>query len=651
MVTHYCGVTPCINRFSTLFTWNSNFRHLVNQGHAQNALILFRQMKQSGITPNNSTFPFVLKACAKLSHLRNSQIIHAHVLKSCFQSNIFVQTATVDMYVKCGRLEDAHNVFVEMPVRDIASWNAMLLGFAQSGFLDRLSCLLRHMRLSGIRPDAVTVLLLIDSILRVKSLTSLGAVYSFGIRIGVHMDVSVANTLIAAYSKCGNLCSAETLFDEIDSGLRSVVSWNSMIAAYANFEKHVKAVNCYKGMLDGGFSPDISTILNLLSSCMQPKALFHGLLVHSHGVKLGCDSDVCVVNTLICMYSKCGDVHSARFLFNGMSYKTCVSWTVMISAYAEKGYMSEAMTLFNAMEAAGEKPDLVTVLALISGCGQTGALELGKWIDNYSINNGLKDNVVVCNALIDMYAKCGGFNDAKELFYTMANRTVVSWTTMITACALNGDVKDALELFFMMLEMGMKPNHITFLAVLQACAHGGLVERGLECFNMMTQKYGINPGIDHYSCMVDLLGRKGHLREALEIIKSMPFEPDSGIWSALLSACKLHGKMEMGKYVSEQLFELEPQVAVPYVEMANIYASAEMWEGVAAIRRNMKYLQVRKSPGQSIIQVNGKPTIFTVEDRDHPETLYIYDMLDGLTSRSKKGLLAYSEEIFECEWE
>lgn len=557
----------------------------------------------------------------------------------------------VDMYVKCGHLEDAHNVFVEMAVRDIASWNAMLVGFAQAGLLDRLSCLIRQMRLSGIRPDSVTVLLLVDAILRVKSLTFLGAVHSFGIRIGVYMDVSVANTLISAYAKCGGLSLAEIVFDEIDTGLRSVVSWNSMIAAYANLEKHVKAVDCYKAMLDGGFSPDISTILNLLSSCVQPKATFHGLLVHSHGIKLGCDSDVCVVNTLICMYSKCGDVHSARFLFDGMFDKTCVSWTVMISGYAEKGYMSEALALFNAMEAAGEKPDLVTVLALISGCGQTGTLELGKWIDNYSTNKGLKDNVAVCNALIDMYAKCGSFSDAKELFYTMANRTVVSWTTMITACALNGDVKDALDLFFAMLEVGTKPNHITFLAVLQACAHGGLLERGLECFNMMTQNYGICPGIDHYSCVVDLLSRRGHLREALKIIRSMPFEPDAGIWSALLSACKLHGKMEMGRYVSEQLFELEPQKAVPYVEMANIYASAEMWDGVAAIRKKMKYLQVRKFPGQSIIQVNGKSTIFTVEDRDHSETLYIYDLLDGLTSHSKKGLLAYSEEIVEREWE
>ncbi|TKY60342.1 Pentatricopeptide repeat-containing protein mitochondrial [Spatholobus suberectus] len=204
MVTH-SGVTPCINRFSnlwTLVTWNSNIRHVVNQGHAEDALLLFRQMKRRGVTPNNSTFPFVAKACATLSHLRNSQIIHA------------------------------------------------------------------HMRLSGICPDSVTVLLLVDTVLRVRSLTFLDAVHSFGIQIGVHMDVTVANTLIAAYAKCGDLCSAEMVFDEIDTGLTSVVSWNSMIAAYANFEKHVKALNCYKGMLDDGAKRDWVAIYDECASVL-----------------------------------------------------------------------------------------------------------------------------------------------------------------------------------------------------------------------------------------------------------------------------------------------------------------------------------------------------------------------------------------------
>ncbi|XP_020962483.1 pentatricopeptide repeat-containing protein At4g19191, mitochondrial-like isoform X2 [Arachis ipaensis] len=270
-------VTPFMNRFSNfsiLSFWNSNIREAVNGGHAQKALLLFRQMKQTGVTPNGSTFPFVAKACARISCLWNSQMIHAHIAKSCFQSNVFVQTAMVDMYMKCGHLEDAHHVFVGMPTRDIASWNAMLAGFSHRSFVDRFFCLLREMRYSGMHPDSVTVLLLIQSVLELKNPNFVNAVHCFAIRIGVHIDVSVANTLIAVYAKCGDLCSAEIVFDEIGSDVRSVISWNSMIAAYANFEKYDKAVDCYTGMLDCGLLPDISTILNLLSACVQPKALF-----------------------------------------------------------------------------------------------------------------------------------------------------------------------------------------------------------------------------------------------------------------------------------------------------------------------------------------------------------------------------------------
>ncbi|XP_028755119.1 pentatricopeptide repeat-containing protein At4g19191, mitochondrial isoform X3 [Neltuma alba] len=556
------SVTPHLthfSNFSTIGLWNSYIREAVNQGHAGKALVLCRQMKQNGIQPNNSTFPFVAKACAKLLDIKQSQIIHALVAKSRFQSNVFVQTAMVDMYIKCDQLEDAYNVFVEMPTRDVASWNAILLGFAQAGFLDRVSCLLHQMRISGTQPDSVTALALTHAVLITKDPRFVGSIHSFGIRIGTLIDVSVANTLIAAYAKCDDLVSAETMFDETDVGLRSVVSWNSMIAAYSNFEKHDGALCCYKEMLDGGFFPDISTILNLLSSIVQPKALFQG-------------------------------------------------------------------------------------------CGQTGALELGKWLHTYSISKGLKDDVVVCNALIDMYAKCGSINKARELFYNLTDKTVVSWTTIITACALNGYVNEALGLFSMMVDLGMRPNHITFLAILQACVHGGLLEKGLECFTLMAHKYGIYPSIDHYSCMVDLLGRRGQLKEALEIIKTMPFEPDAGIWSALLSACKLHRNMAMARYVFERLCEMDAQGAVPYVEMANSYASAGIWDGVAAVRRKMKNLNVKKSPGQSIVQVNGKSNVFTVEDRDHPQALYVYDMLDGLLSHCRRMIWTHSDEVSELEW-
>ncbi|XVE89365.1 hypothetical protein DITRI_Ditri19aG0196000 [Diplodiscus trichospermus] len=646
------AVTQRLSGVSKLFNvklWNLRIREAVNQSSAQKALLLFLQMRQKGLEPNNLTFPFIAKACAKISILKHSQTVHNQILKSPFGSDIFIQTAMVDMYIKCDRVDYAYKVFERMPERDVTSWNAMLIGFAQLGFLDKVLALFYGMKFAGILPDSVTVVGLSLGVLSAKSLELVKGVHSFGIQIGVATNIKVANTWIAAYAKCGDLASAKKVFDEIDA-VRTVISWNSMIAGYANNENFPDAFDLYRRMLVDGIRPDASSIVSLISSCVQPEALFQGMLIHSHAIQLGCDLNLSVTNTLISMYSKCGDVNSARFLFDCLSNRTCVSWTVMISGYAEKGNMDEAMSLFYSMEKAGETPDLVTVLSLVSGCGHTGSLELGKWIDSYGKSKGFKDDVMFCNALIDMYSKCGGICEAREVFRAMPERTIVSWTTMISGCAVNGEFGEALNLFHQMWVLGFKPNHITFLAVLQACTHAGFLDKGWEFFNMMTTIYDISPGLDHYSCMVDLLGRKGKVVEALEFILNMPIKPDAGMWSALLSACKVHHNVEIGKYVANRLFEMEPQVAAPYVEMANIYAATGKWEGVATVRLLMKRNNVSKSPGQSLVHVNGKLHRFTVEDRSHPESVLIYTLLGYLSLQLKdNGFSLYLVDIPEME--
>ncbi|GMI94879.1 hypothetical protein like AT4G19191 [Hibiscus trionum] len=619
----------------TVKLWNSRIKEAVNRNCAQKALLLFRQMKLEGLEPNNLTFPFVAKACAKLSDINYAHSVHTQILKSLFGNDIFIQTAMVDMYVKCGQVGCAYEVFERMPERDVAAWNAMLIGFAQLGFLDEVFSLFYGMRFAGIRPDSVTVVGLSLGVLSAKSLELVRGIHAFGIRNGVAANVTVSNTWISVYAKCGDLASSRKVFDEI--GVRTVISWNSMIAGYANFGNFFNAFDLYRRMLVDGIRPDASSIVSLISSCVQPEALFRGTLIHSHGIKSGCDSNIPVINTLISMYSKCGDVNSARLLFDSMSDRTHVSWTVMISGYAEKGNMDEAMSLFFAMEKAGETPDLVTTLSLLSGCGQTGSLELGKWIDNYAESKGFKDDVMVCNALIDMYSKCGSICEAREVFHAMPEKTVVSWTTMISGCAMNGQFEEALDLFHQMRGLGFKPNHVTFLAVLQACAHAGFLDKGWEFFDMMITVYEINPGLDHYSCMVDLLGRKGKLIEAMMIFLNMPIEPDAAILSVLLSACKVHQNIEIGKYVASRLFEMEPREAAPYVEMANIYASSGKWDRVAMIRSLMKHNKVSKSPGESLIQINGKTHRFTVEDRSKLEGVLIFTLLDGLALQLKDG--------------
>ncbi|KFK28587.1 hypothetical protein AALP_AA7G016600 [Arabis alpina] len=617
---------------SSVNAWNFQIREAVNRNDPVESLLLFREMKRRGFEPNNFTFPFVAKACGRLGDIGHCEMVQAHVLKSPFWSDVFVGTATVDMFVKCSCLDYAVKVFEKMPERDATTWNAMLSGFCQLGYTEKAFSLFREMRLDEIRPDSVTIMTLIQSASFEKSLKLLKAMHAFGIRLGVDRQVTVANTWVSSYAKCSDLDSAKLVFEGIDIGDKTVVSWNSMFKAYAVFSEAFDALGHYWFMLREEFKPDFSTFINLAASCQKPGTLAQGRLIHSQAIRLGADQDIEVINTFISMYSKSGDTCSARLLFDAMPSRTCVSWTVMISGYAEKGDMDEALALFNSMTKTGVKPDLVTLLSLISGCGKFGLLDIGKWIDARADScGGKRENVMVCNALIDMYSKCGSIPEARDIFDSMSEKTVVTWTTMIAGYALHGIFLEALELFDKMIVLDYKPNHITFLAVLQACAHSGSLEKGWEYFLIMKEVYNISPGLDHYSCMVDLLGKKRKLEEALELIRNMSSKPDAGIWGALLSACKIHRNVKVAEQAAECLFNLEPEMAAPYVEMANIYAAAGMWDGVARIRSMMKLRNIKKYPGESVIQVNGKNHTFTVGGRGHAEDETIYLVLDGLS--------------------
>ncbi|KAG8373264.1 hypothetical protein BUALT_Bualt11G0005800 [Buddleja alternifolia] len=295
-----------------------------------------------------------------------------------------------------------------------------------------------------------------------------------------------------------------------------------------------------------------------------------------------------------------------------MNERSCVTWTVTIGGYSEKSDLDEALSVFHAMD---EELDLVIVIHLILACGKFGALEVGKLIYNYTISNGLKSNVTVCNALLDMYAKCGSIGEAQKLFSTMNVKNVVSWTTMISGFTLNGKFQASLDHFNRMLKMGFQPNHVTFIAILQACSHAGLLEMGLKFFNMMIKTSKINPGLDNYSCMIDLLGCRGKLKEALKFIQEMPLQPDA-----------------------------ELKAAAPYVEMANIYASARDWNGVADMHVEMKSKGVVKWPGQSVTVVDGKCCMFTVEDRCRWEGFRVFETLDGLVLQLKDEMDSFDLE-------
>ncbi|RWR93795.1 Pentatricopeptide repeat [Cinnamomum micranthum f. kanehirae] len=274
-----------------------------------------------------------------------------------------------------------------------------------------------------------------------------------------------------------------------------------MIAGYAHQERFVEVIDCFLQMYHDGMRPDVSTILSLLTSCAHSKAILQWKLFYSRGIREGYDSNVLVINTLIAMYSKCGDLVSAQLLFDTMPNRTCVSWTAMIDGYAKVGDVDKAMNLFSAMS--DEKPDAVTVVAMLSACSQTGTIEIGQWMHKYACDS--------------------------RIFDIMHERTVVSWTTIIGGYSMNGEFEGALTLFPQMMKSGYKPNHLTLLAILQACTHAGFLEKGWGYFNFMIKVYQIRPTLEHCACMADLLGRKGKLKEAFKFIQNMPVKPDAGV--------------------------------------------------------------------------------------------------------------------------
>eukprot|EP01018_Ginkgo_biloba_P026238 Gb_36365 [translate_table: standard] len=452
---------------------------------------------------------------------------------------------------------------------------------------------------------------------------------------GLEQDVFLGTKLVTMYAKCGGLVDARIIFDNVPR--RNLFSYNIMIGGYAKEGQCEETLKVYHQMQRAGIQPDEFTFPLILKACANLSALQQGKEIHYHIVRNGFESDVFVGAALVDMYAKCGSIENARQVFDKMSRRDLVSWTAMISGYSQNGHASEALALFDQMQLADETPDPVTLVSVLSACTDLGALQQGKWVHNCIIRSGFDSNIYVGSALIDMYAKCGSVKIARQLFDKMSTRNVVSWSAMIAGYGMHGQGEEALALFSRMLETGLKPNYITFVAVLSACSHAGLVDEGWKYFECMSRDYGIKPRLKHYACIVDLLGRAGHLNEARDFIKKMPLEPDAGVWGALLSGCRIHGNIELGEHVAERLFELNPEHSGYYVLLSNIYAAAGRWDDVVKVRAMMKDRGVKKRPGRSMIEVDNRVHEFIVGDRSHPQSEKIYATLETLSRQMEEA--------------
>ncbi|KZV47527.1 hypothetical protein F511_14599 [Dorcoceras hygrometricum] len=333
---------------------------------------------------------------------------------------------------------------------------------------------------------------------------------------------------------------------------------------------------------------------------------------------------------MVTQLMKRGDVDSAYKIFEQMPERNVRSWTAMISAFVQCGKPKEATYMFTKMEEEGVKANEVTVVAVLAACADLGALDLGTRIHEYSHKSGFQRNIHICNTLIDMYIKCGCLKYAHEVFESIKEPTVISWSAMIQGLAIHGHAEQALEFFSRMIQTGVKPNVVTFIGLLHACSHLGLINEGRAYFCSMTRDYGIPPTIEHYGCMADLLSRAGLLEEAYEFIKKMPIQPNSAVWGAVLGGCKVHKNIEMAEVAIEHLLELDPYNDGYYVVLANIFAEAKKWEDAARVRKLMTSRGLRKTLGCSWVNVNGVVHEFVAGDESHPQSQQIFKTLDKL---------------------
>ncbi|TMW95072.1 hypothetical protein EJD97_009414 [Solanum chilense] len=440
------------------------------RGFYEEAMCVFHEMQKGGKKPNKFVLPSVLKACGRFNDFRTGEILHGVILKNKFEFDSYVVSALVDMYSKCGRVEKAKRVFNGTVNKDLVVLNALVSGCVQQGIVNEALDLVEEMKVQGMKPNVVTY-----------------------------------NTLIAGFSQeddQGMVCKVVELMH--DDGLElDVVSWTSIVSGLVQNFHNKEAFDTFKRMLDDGTSPSSATISSILPACATMVDLIRGKEIHGYAVVMGIEKDVYVKSALIDMYAKCGFISEAKHLFSKMCERNTVTWNSMIFGYANHGYCSEAIELFNQM----------------------------------------------------------------------------------------------------LREEDRKPDHLTFTAALTACSHAGLVQYGESLFKLMQEKYTIKPRLEHFACMVDLLGRAGKLDEAYDLIQRMSIEPDLFVWGALLGACKQHGNMDLAAVAAEKLAKLEPESAGSSVLLSSLYADASKWINVAKVKRVIKKKKLKKVPGCSWVEV------------------------------------------------
>ncbi|CAH8297471.1 unnamed protein product [Eruca vesicaria subsp. sativa] len=611
----------------------------------------------------------LLSACVEVRSFSSGLQIHAHCVSSGVEYDSALVPKLVTFYSAFNLHREARSINENSGILHPLPWNVLIVSYAKNELYEEAITAYKRMVSKGVRPDSFTY----PSVLKACGETldfACGKVVHGSIEVSSHKGcVYVCNALISMYKRFGNVSIARRLFDRMSE--KDAVSWNAVISCYASEGMWSEAFELFDQMWVSGVEVSVITWNIVSGGCLQtgnyagalglvsrmrsfPTGLDHvaviiglkacsllgarrlGKEIHALAILSSYDGIDNVRNTLITMYSKCDDLRHAFIVFHQSKDKSLSTWNSIIAGYAQVNRSEEASYLLREMMLHGLQPNSITLASILPLCARVANLQHGKEFHCYIMRRKcFKDYTMLWNSLVDVYAKSGEIVSAKRVSDLMNERDEVTYTSLIDGYGNQGEGRVALALFNEMIISGIKPDHVTMVAVLSACSHSKLVHEGKTLFTKMQCEYGIRPCLQHFSCMVDLYGRAGLLGEARDVIQTMPYEPSSAMWATLLNACHIHGNTEIGEWAAEKLLEMKPENPGYYVLIANMYAAGGSWRKLAEVRTFMRDLGVKKAPGSAWIDTGSGFSLFSVGDTSSPRACDTYSLLDGLNQLMK----------------
>ncbi|MCO5566907.1 hypothetical protein L7F22_020591 [Adiantum nelumboides] len=646
----------------TNFSWAAIISAHAKLGHAQQALELYKRMQVVQVELlDGHVLMAVLKACTGLMDLKEGEAVYAQMVALGLQTDAFTGGFLVDMFVKCASMEEATIVFQVQPRRDVVSWNALMAGYASSGHeqmvLQLFSAMQQGEAISGhedgdsenvVFPDAITYLHVLKACSSLGLLEQGQLVHTEIVEKGLGTDLPIGNTLIDMYGKCGSIRDASAVFITLPT--RNVVSWSALISRHTQHGCGAEALELYKQMQVEQVQPDHFTFVCALKACSMQAALSEGRDVHKLVVATGLESNKFIVSTLVDMYCKCESCSDARNLFDRLRECSLVTWNAMISGYVQHEEAEEALCLYEQMHQVGMGADQATYVSVLKACSALAALHKGIGIHSDVVGDGFESDLFISTTLIDLYSQSGNLDDAYRVFSRISNPDVVSCNALIAACAQHNEYRLAANCLEDMQHVGIRPDFATFVCILSVCSHAGLVKEGCGHFKSMSDEYGIVPTLDHFDSMVDLFGHGGCLEEAEDLLETLPIAPSLTEWTSLLSSCRMHADLNVGRRCFDRFVLIDYSNASGYSLMSDVYTHAGMNTEAEEVELLRRYANAWKKPAIASIELDTGVHEFSVGCERHPLSKAIYRKLEELRCQmNEKGYKPHVDSVLNEE--